>query len=132
MLRRFTFAIATKSYGTSSQAAINAIIHANPALKDNPDRHHHWQNLRDPASLGSPVASAAPVEPARITTADRRKMFTWLKKATRLWSIARDEVGNAGAVAAIKELNKDVLQGSDKVRANIKLRLPAKSVSSGT
>ena len=41
-----------------------------------------------------------------------------------LWRIAKAQTGNASAVAAIKDLNRDVLRGSDIVRPGMTLRLP--------
>ncbi|MGH7215108.1 MAG: LysM peptidoglycan-binding domain-containing protein, partial [Tepidisphaeraceae bacterium] len=55
-----------------------------------------------------------------------------VKEGDSLWKIATDQLGDPGAVAAIKELNKDALRGEnhDVVIAGSKLRLPAKPVAS--
>jgi nucleoid-associated protein YgaU len=53
-----------------------------------------------------------------------------VKENDSLWSIAADQLGSGGSWTAIKELNADVLKGSDVVRPNMKLRLPAKPVAS--
>jgi len=53
-----------------------------------------------------------------------------VKENDSLWKIAQEQLGDGGAVAAIKELNKDVLKGGDNIRPNMKLKLPAKPLAS--
>ena len=40
------------------------------------------------------------------------------------------QLGNADAVPAIMDLNKETLKGKDVIRPNMKLRLPAKPIAS--
>jgi len=56
-------------------------------------------------------------------------MYT-VKENDSLWKIAAEYLGRPGAVDEIKELNKDILKGSDTLRPNMKLRLPAKPLAS--
>jgi len=44
--------------------------------------------------------------------------------------IASEQLGDAKAYVAIKELNKDLLNGGDMITPNMKLRLPAKPIAS--
>jgi nucleoid-associated protein YgaU len=41
-----------------------------------------------------------------------------------------EQLGSASAVQAIRDLNQDALKGTDLIRANQKLRLPAKPIAS--
>ncbi len=56
-------------------------------------------------------------------------MYT-VKPGDNLYRIAEREAGGASMLAALRELNKDVLKGSDVVRPNMKLRLPPRAVAS--
>lgn len=128
--------IAAKMYGSSSKANRDAIIAANPTLKDNPNRIIVGRTYSIP-----PLNSAAPVKSAAVAQAPAaaapvpmkpvsEPQYTYVvQPGDSLWSIAVDQLGNANTLAAIKELNKDVLKGSDRVRPNMKLRLPAKPVA---
>jgi nucleoid-associated protein YgaU len=130
--------IAAKVYGTSTKALRDGIINANASLKENPNRIVVGHTYTIPPVNGSatpanatavlPTPAATPAQQQK-TTAEPEHVYV-VQSGDTLWSIARDEVGNAGAVAAIKELNADVLKGSDRVRPNMKLRLPAKPVAS--
>ena len=53
-----------------------------------------------------------------------------MKENDSLWSIAADQLGNGSAWTAIKDLNADILKGSDSIHPNMKLRLPAKPLAS--
>ena len=55
-----------------------------------------------------------------------------VKENDSLWKIAQEQLGDGNAVAAIKELNKDVLKGGDAIRPNMRLRMPAKPVASAS
>ncbi len=130
--------IAARFYGTGTRANIALIIAANPSLKDNPNRIIIGKSYVIPAA-GAPAAAASPVAvlpvaentaPAAAKPTNDPEHIYVVQEGDTLWSIARDEVGNAGAVAAIQELNTDVLKGTTRVRPNMKLRLPAKPVAS--
>jgi nucleoid-associated protein YgaU len=132
--------IATKVYGTSTKALRDGIINANPSLKDNPNKIVVGktyvippQNGTAPTNTTAVLPTPAPTTPTAAKTDDKPAAVEHVyvvQQGDTLWSIARDEVGNAGAVAAIRELNQDVLKGSDRVRPNMKLKLPAKAVAS--
>ena len=79
--------------------------------------------------LPTPAPTQAVVQTQSKPASEPEHVYV-VQSGDTLWSIARDEVGNAGAVSAIKELNAEVLKGGDRVRPNMKLRLPAKSVAS--
>ena len=123
-------------YGTSTKALRDAIVAANPALKENPNKivvGHSYvippQNSATATNTTAVLPTQPPVTLVPAKPASEPEHVYVVESGDTLWSIARDEVGNTGAVAAIKELNQDVLKGGDRVRANMKLRLPAKAVA---
>ena len=129
--------IASKFYGSSAKPLRDAIVAANPSLKQNPDRILAGQTYTIPAietATATPVPNPAPAPqlPASRggngTTTAPEYWYT-VKENDNLWKIARDQVGDPAAVAALKELNKEALKGGETVRINMKLRLPAKPVA---
>jgi nucleoid-associated protein YgaU len=124
--------IAAKVYGSSTRANRQAIALANASLKDNPNRIIIGRTYVIPALNGAANAVAtnavAANEPAAAPASDAKYTYV-VKSGDTLWSIAREELGDTKTIAAIKELNKDILHGSDRVRPNMKLRLPAKPVA---
>jgi LysM repeat protein len=119
-------AIALKAYGSNSKANRDAIIAANPALAENRDLIVVGRSYNIP-SLSA--AASAPIQPQPAKPTDATVTYT-VKAHDTLWSIANSQVGSANAVATIRELNKDVLNGSDRVRPNMKLKLPARTAVS--
>jgi LysM repeat protein len=118
--------IALKEMGSSCKANRDAIIAANPGLADNRDLIVAGRRYVIPAINNGTVTATMPphtTEPAKPTEAT---VTYTVKSHDTLWSIATTEVGSPNAVAAIKELNQDVLNGSDRVRPNMKLKLPAR------
>src|SRR5690606_3965723 len=67
--------------------------------------------------------------PAPSRTAQAEYWYT-VKPNDSLWKIADEQLGDAGALNAIIELNKDILKGSTTVHPDMKLRLPTKPVAS--
>lgn len=132
--------IATKAYGTSTRALREAIINANPSLKENPNRIVVGRSYVIPPQNGAAPANTTALLPTALTPApapakvvEKETVHIYVvQQGDTLWSIARDEVGNAAAVAAIRDLNQEVLNGSDRVRPKMKLRLPAKAVASAS
>jgi LysM repeat protein len=136
--------MAARFLGGNTRANRQAIIDANPDLKANPDNVVLGQSYVIPvrggsASAGQAQAPVAPgttprtieTPPATNTPAVATANYSYtVKEGDNLWSIARDEVGDSGAVAAIKELNKGLLKGGDTIVAGMKLRLPAKPLAS--
>jgi nucleoid-associated protein YgaU len=114
--------IAQKMYGSGCKANRDAIVAANPSLAQNRDLIVAGRSYIIPA-LGSASSPAAPA--VQQPSADKSVVYVVQPNDT-LWSIATEQLGNAGAVAAIEELNKVVLNGSDQLRPNMKLKLPAK------
>jgi hypothetical protein len=85
------------------------------------------------------ISESTVVEPARTvassqTPRDVGEYWYTVKEGDSLWKIATEQCGRAGAVAAIKELNGDVLKGEarDIVIVGTKLRLPGKPVAAAT
>jgi nucleoid-associated protein YgaU len=121
--------IARKMYGSGCRANRDAIIAANPALADNRDLIVAGRTyiIPPPGTAPTPPSDqTAPQMAAQTLSADKSIIYV-VQPHDTLWSIALQEVGNAGAVAAIEELNKDLLNGSDRVRPNMKLKLPKKA-----
>jgi nucleoid-associated protein YgaU len=126
--------IASKMYGSASKTNMNVIVAANASLKDNPNRVIVGKTYTIPP-LGATSTDAPPVEltsqdSASAKPAGQSEYTYTVKSGDSLWSIATNELGDAKTIAAIKELNKDILNGSDVVRPNMKLKLPAKPVAS--
>ena len=119
-------AIALKAYGSSCRANREAIVAANPGLAANRDLIVAGRSYVIPPLATAPTAAApAPAPVAQKAPAEASLTYV-VKPHDTLWSIATSEVGTPSAVAAIEQLNKDVLNGSDMVRPNMKLVLPAK------
>ena len=125
--------------GGNTKANRDAIVKANPSLHDDPNKIIVGRTYLIPSSASTPVAAAANAKPAVTDTAAARnsaainaqpQFWYTVKENDSLWSIAADQLGNGSAYTAIKELNADVLKGSDTVVANMRLRLPAKPVAS--
>lgn len=141
--------IAGKIMGSSNRDNVAAIVAANPSLKDNPNRIIVGRKYLIPTSaapapttvVNNPVVTA-PTPPApsidNTNTAppahETGEFWYTVKAGESLWRIATDQCGKASAVAAIKELNKDVLKGPDhdQVQAGMKIRLPGKPIAQAT
>ncbi len=120
-------AIALKAYGSSCRANREAIVAANPALAANRDLIVAGRTYTIPP-LGNQASAATQTPQPEPEKPQAAKTTTYTVKAhDTLWSIAINEVGSPSAVAAIKELNQDVLGDSDRVRPNMKLTLPKKN-----
>lgn len=132
--------IAGKFYGSSAKANLDAIVAANPSLKDNPNLIIEGRTYTIPAApagaAAAPTATAArpaPATPAAATTATPTPAATASAAAVHvvvegdnLTRIAVQHLGTPEGVAAIKELNRDLLKGSDVIRPGMKLRLPTR------
>jgi nucleoid-associated protein YgaU len=134
--------IALKTMGKSSKANIDAIVAANPTLQQNPNLVVAGRSYNIPATAKAaptPAPTPAPVEPAitenaapQPAVASKPEYFYTVQPGDSLTRIAVMQLGTAGAVAAIKDLNQDVLKGGDVIRPNMKLRLPAKPIASAS
>ena len=120
-------AIAVKAYGSGCKANRDAIVAANPALAANRDLIVAGRTYVIPALNGTSSTPAAPT-PTREPTNPAETTVTYIvKPQDTLWSIANSQLGSPTAVAAIEELNKEVLNGSDRLRPNMKQKLPART-----
>jgi len=122
--------IAQKCYGSNAKVYRDAIIAANPSLQDNPNliiegRTYNIPVVKPEASVPDSSIASLP-KPVEQTNAETVYV---VQEGDNLTRIAIDHVGAASAVAAIKELNRDLLKGSDIIRPGMKLRLPAKSLA---
>ena len=132
--------IAAKVYGNNSKATMAAIVEANPSLRENPNLVIEGRTYNVPQLTNKPGASApdfsTPVATvqAKPQLAQQQSMSEAgasyvVEEGDNLTRIAQDQCGTAEALAAIKELNRDLLKGGDVIRPGMKLRLPAKSVA---
>ncbi|HEX3356980.1 MAG TPA: LysM peptidoglycan-binding domain-containing protein [Tepidisphaeraceae bacterium] len=133
--------MATKFFGSNTRANRDAIINANPTLKQDPNKLLVGHTYNIPASTGgatsvalsspAPTATPTPAQSAQPTPAPAQASSdTWytVKEGDSLWKIATEQCGSANAIATIREMNKDTLKG-DTVVLNMKLRLPNKVAS---
>ena len=120
--------IAAKTLGANTKANRAAIIAINPSLRDNPNMIVVGREYAIPTSSGT--TTAAPIIVNTPTNAAKTGYI--VKSGDTLWSIAVDQLGDANAISAIKDLNRDVLGDSDRLRPNMRLRLPAKAAASNT
>jgi nucleoid-associated protein YgaU len=118
--------IAAKTLGANTRANRAAIIAVNPSLRDNPNMIVVGKIYVIPTSGATAMAGADKAVAANPPVAAAQTGYV-VKPGDTLWSIAVDQLGDAGAIAAIKDLNRDVLGDSDRIRPNMKLRLPAKA-----
>jgi nucleoid-associated protein YgaU len=121
--------IAQKAYGSASKANRDAIVAANPSLKQDPNRLLAGQSYVIPALAAAPPAAQAVAKETPVKTESAEYWYT-VKAGDSLWAIARDQLGDTATIAAIKELNEQALKGSDGVKVGMKLRLPAKPLAS--
>jgi nucleoid-associated protein YgaU len=124
--------LAAKMPNGNTRANRDAIIAANPSLKANPDLIVAGRTYVLPTS-GTTTPAALPLKPtaaSAFASASRQDRTYTVKAGDSLWRIANDVVGDAHMVGAIKELNKQLLDGSDTLKVGMVLRLPARRVAS--
>jgi nucleoid-associated protein YgaU len=131
--------LAGRFLGANTKANRDIIIKANPSLASDPDRIIVGRTYQIPGSAAAQPAPTAvvavdppapAVQPQRQAPTAQPQYWYTVKANDSLWSIAADQLGDGGAWTAIKELNADVLKGSDTVHPDMKLRLPAKPLAS--
>ena len=144
--------IASRFMGSASKANQEAIVRLNPSLIQNPNKIVEGRTYvlppapaaADGAAAANPVPAApapTPAAPSTDTAAARRTepaaaaagdAFTWytVKDNENLWKIAAEQLGSGNAWTQIRDLNPDVLKGEDKLRVNMRIRIPNKPVAS--
>jgi nucleoid-associated protein YgaU len=132
--------LAGRFLGGNTKANRQAIVDANPSLKDDPNKLIVGVAYVIPNSTGAstsaPVVSIpsnpVPLKSAPVVPSQSPQYIYTAADGDSLWRIANDELGDPSAVDAIKELNLDVLKGKnhDVVITGMKLRLPAKPIAS--
>ncbi len=137
--------LAGRFMGANTPANRAAIVAANPSLQKNPDIVVAGRAYVIPAAGGSSTASAtpppqsapqapaqsAPPAPQQVaqSSSSSPEYFYTVRPNDSLTKIAVEQLGSAGAVNAIRDLNKDLLKGGDVIHPNMKLRLPAKPIA---
>jgi nucleoid-associated protein YgaU len=133
--------LAARYLGANTRANREAIIRLNPSLQKDPNTLILGQVCLIPAPGTVRASNAAdnppavsgpmtPVLPATPGASGTQEYWYTVREGDSLWRIASEQLGKGGsAVAAIKELNKDVLKGSDVVHPGMKLRLPGRPVT---
>jgi nucleoid-associated protein YgaU len=128
--------MAAKFFGANTKANREAIIHANPSLQQDANKVIVGRTYRIPSSSNTSVAASVQAPKANtsaaIVPASNTEYWYTVQDGDSLWRIANDQLGDAGAIASIKELNKDILKGGETVQPNMKLRLPSKPVAQAT
>ena len=136
--------IARRQLGGDTRANQETILKLNPALKNDPKALRAGETYMIPIAkettpatvatppavipVGTPVTTPPTTRP--VTTVGDNLYTT--RSGDTLWRIAINQVGSHAAVEQIKELNRDVLKGSDRLKPGMKLKLPAKSVASSS
>lgn len=125
--------IASRQMGAATPANQAAIVALNPSLQKDQNRILAGVKYLIPAdawaaAMGTPSEPSTP-EPARTEPkpVDAKTTTYVVKAGDSLWKIAERELGSAGAIAQIKQLNADVLGESETVKVGMKLKLPAKA-----
>lgn len=126
--------IAQRQMGGNTKANRDALLKANPSLQaeGNPvvlGKHYVIpsagavaQSEGKPATAARGSDSATPFRKPAPSTPNT--YWYTVKENDNLWRIAAAELGNGNLWQQIKDLNADVLKGSETVRANQRIRLP--------
>jgi nucleoid-associated protein YgaU len=143
--------MASRLMGGNTKANRDAILNANPALKENPDRVIVGRTYVIPAAPRANPPAAAPIVQAQEATiasapladtpveqlvpiepAGPSEPGTWytVKADDSLWKIAAEQLGSGNEWTTLRDMNKDVLKGGDTVQPNMRLRLPHRPVAS--
>jgi LysM repeat protein len=124
------FKIAAKTMGGSGKANRDALVRANPSLQAAPDKIIIGKTYIIPTDSAPAVASNTQREIAPSKEPREVGEYWYTAKAgDSLWKIANEQLRNPSAVAALKDLNADILKGSENLQIGMKLRLPAKPVA---
>lgn len=137
--------LAAKYMGANTKANREAIIKANPNMGPDGRKLFAGQTYLIPAPdvvPAGPVAIAPPQPAPRPAPAPKPTaapapaplpagvtMYT-VQDNDSLWKIAAEQLGSGTRWTEIRDLNADVLKGGEQVHANMRLKLPPKSVAS--
>ncbi len=128
--------MALKFYGVNNRQNRELIAKANKDLATNPDRIIVGRTYIIPTADGSATPhpaiapiGAAPTTPATPATPVPAENIYAVKAGDNLWKIATEQCGAGSAVAAIKELNREVLKGNDVVHPGMSLKLPTRKAN---
>lgn len=127
--------------GGNTKTNRDAVIALNPELQKDPNKVIAGRKYQLPVEVGSkqtiPIPEPLVRTPSRAvpgTPSDSTQTMSYrtyvVKKGDSLSKIAVEQLGSRSHVALIRELNRDVLKGSDVIRIDMKLKLPAKTVAS--
>lgn len=133
--------LAGRFLGGNTKTNRDLIVKANSSLQSDPNKLIVGRTYIIPTAASEaapaqshPIAIAPPVPTGPVASApvasDQPQFWYVVKENDSLWSIAADQLGNGTAWTAIKELNADILKGTDSIHPNMKLRLPAKPLAS--
>lgn len=131
--------IARRELGADTRVNRDAIFRLNPSLRNNPQLLRAGQTYMIPmAGAIAPPTNGVPVGTTVGTPSDTgpvaisgENVYT-TRSGDTLWRIAINQVGSHTAVEQIKELNKHILKGGDRIKPGMKLRLPTRSVATST
>jgi len=144
--------IAAKFFGSGTKSNRDLIVKANPSLQGNENMIIAGKTYQIPAAGKASAKTHATVATADQTpaavddttaktasatedkpskAASDASYFYTVQPGDNLTKIARDEIGDVRAIAAIQELNPDKLKGAnhDIVIAGSKIRLPGKPLA---
>ena len=129
--------LALKQMGANTKANRDAIVKANPSLAADPNKIIIGVTYNIPAAapvvaggnVPTPVVPVAPrPTPERPAAAAADNVYV-VQPGDNLSRIAKDHMGDITTMAAIKELNKDVVKNWDVLQVGTKLRLPGKPLA---
>ena len=80
----------------------------------------------------APAAARAPVRQPAPEASGPGPSFTWytVRENDNLTKIAAEHLGNGNAWTSLLEYNKDILKDGNKLRANMRIRIPVAPVAS--
>ena len=129
--------LAARYMGGNTKTNRDLIIKANPSLQARPDLVVVGKSYVIPAvpsaqAGGAPAPQPAPAQHAPAPQAPAAQPaqpgvtnYT-VKENDNLWRIAAEQLGSGARWTEIRDLNQDVLKGSEQVHVNMRLKLPAK------
>lgn len=127
--------MAAKLLGANTYKNRQAIINANPSLRDDPNMIEIGRSYNIPGSAAGSSVSTASAEMAAATmgkgpshTAGGQWIYT-VKPGDTLWGIATGMFNNPAAVDQIRALNRTTLRGGSTIQVGMQLRLPSAPVT---